>query len=87
MNTENTVKIINRCEIEITGVEDISSYDSEKIIFKLNDTEMILSGKNFNVKKLDTDNRIAFVSGYVSSISYSERSSKEAKNFLKALFK
>lgn len=84
---QSCINIVNRTEIEIKGVKDIISYDCEKIIFDMEDSELWLSGNNFNIKKIDVDNKCAVVVGYVSSLSFSDAKSKTAKSFLASLFK
>ncbi len=84
---DSHINIENRSEIQIKGVKDVVCYDSEKIIFKMNDEELILNGENFNIKKIDLDNSLAIVSGLLYSLSFSGHTSKSSKSFLKSLFK
>lgn len=84
---DSHINIENRSEIQIKGVKDVVCYDSEKIIFKMNDEELILNGENFNIKKIDLDNSLAIVSGLLYSLNFSGHTSKSSKSFLKSLFK
>lgn len=83
----NHLSITNRSLIEIKGVSDVISYDCDKIVFLLDDSELTLCGCDFNVKKLDVENQTATVTGHVDSLAYSCPGSRAPKNFLASLFK
>ena len=87
MSVTNYLSVTNRNEIEIKGVVDIISYDSNKIVIQLAETELTICGENFNVKKLDVENKSAMVSGHVDSLVYSSHSEKNTKSFLTSLFR
>ncbi len=84
---QNSIIINNREEIEINGVKDVISYDSEKIIFDMNDSELTLNGSNFNLKKIDVDSCSAIVSGKFDSLSFNDGNAKVSKSFLTSLFR
>ena len=83
----NFISISNRCEIEIRGVKDILSYESDKIILQLEESQLIICGNEFNVKKIDVDNQNALISGHVSSLVYSDDDKKRSGSFLASLFR
>lgn len=85
--TESYINIVNRNQIQIKGVKDVISYDSEKIILDLEDAELILVGNNFNIKKVDIENNHTEISGILNSLSFSDSSTKVNKSFLASLFK
>ncbi len=88
MNTnEGFINITNRNDIHIKGVKDVISYDSEKIILDLEDSELILTGNNFNIKKVDVENKSAEISGTLNTLSFNDNSTKANKSFLLSLFK
>ncbi len=85
--SENYVSVSNRRQIQIKGIKDITSYDSEKVIFELEEGRLILTGNSFNVKKVDVENGVAEVTGELTSLSFDEKGSKINKSFLTSLFK
>ncbi len=85
--SENYVSVSNRRQIQIKGIKDITSYDSEKIIFEIEDGTLILVGNSFNVKKVDVENGVAEVTGELTSLSFDEKGVKINKSFLTSLFK
>lgn len=84
----NCINIINRKEIEIKGVKDVISYENDRIAFAIDDTELIITGSDFNIKKIDTENKVAEISGYLVSLSFADSSVKNTgRSFLVSLFK
>lgn len=86
-NTNNFISISDREKIEIKGVNEIISYDSEKIVFALENTNLTISGSNFNIKKFDVENKAAEVLGCLNSLIFSNKSTNINKSFLTSLFK
>ena len=88
MNTsESFISITNRKDILVRGVNDILEYDSQKIVLSIGDSELIISGENFNVKKIDTDNKIAEISGVMYSMNFSDAENRSDKTFFRKLFR
>ena len=83
---QNSISINNRTEIEIKGVKDIISYDSEKVILDMSDSELTLTGTDFYIKKIDVDNHCAYITGCFSALSFNDPSIKTA-GFLTRLFR
>ena len=85
--TESFISITNREAILVRGVSDIIEYDSEKIILGVSGSDLIICGENFNIKKIDVENKIAEITGKMYSLSFTDSNSKNNKTFLKSLFK
>ena len=87
MNDQSFISIKNKREITVNGAKDILSYDNEKIVFDMGDSELYMSGSDFLVKKLDIENKTAEIIGDLYSMSFSDELEKNKKNFLALLFK
>lgn len=87
ISNETDINIVNRSQIKIKGVNDIISYDSEKIIFSMDEADLVLIGDNFNIQKLDVTNGNAEVTGTLFSMSFTNGKSKSGRSFLASLFK
>lgn len=85
--TESFISITNREVILIRGVNDIIEYDNEKIILDVCESDLMISGENFNIKKIDVENKIAEITGHMYSLSFADGNSKHNRTFLKSLFK
>lgn len=86
-NNESYITITNRNSILIKGVNDIISYDSNKIVFDMDASQLIINGENFNVKKIDVENKCAEISGLFISLSFNDNGIRTGKSFFTSLFK
>lgn len=88
MSTQQSsyLNITNRSEIDIKGVKDILSYESDKILFRTEDSNLLICGTNLNVRKFDIDNQCASITGHIDSVSYNSNV-KTSGRFLASLFK
>ena len=74
------------CEsIEVTGVENVLSYDEVSVVVKLSDNVLTIKGTGLDIKTLDIERGIVLVHGRVTSIVYS--SSREKIGFIKRILK
>lgn len=89
MNTmeQSYIAIENRTKMEIKGVSDVLSYDGERIIFDMGECELVILGKDFNIRKIDVENKTAEICGYLYSLSYNDGKQKSTKSFFTSLFK
>lgn len=87
-NTVHEIHIKNREEIEITGVEDVLSFDAEEIILNTNQGLLLLRGEELHVSRLSLDQEQVDIDGNIVSITYSDRqgSAKKAGRLIGRLF-
>ena len=83
----NFIGITDRREIKIKGVRDIICYDSNKIVFDMETAELTINGNDFNIKKLDIENKEAYINGSFLSMTFSDGQGRINKSFLTSLFK
>lgn len=86
-NIESFINITNRSVIEIKGVNDILSYDNNKIIFDMGSSQLIINGADFNVKKIDVENKCAEITGTFISLAFTDSNIRTGKSFLTSLFR
>lgn len=86
---KHSIIVNNREDVKITGVEDVLSFDEELVICQSDVGILILKGLNLHVTKLDLDNGILDLTGYVVGINYEEDHvlSKNQKSFFSKIFK
>lgn len=87
MEKAHTINVLNRDEIEITGVVDVNSYNEEELDVRTLSGNLIVTGQGFNVKKLDVESGVMCVRGRLDSIYYSDDTTEENKTFLKRFFR
>ena len=86
MDNFHKIAVTGRKEIEISGVSDVNSYNEEEIDIKTNNGNLIITGKNFNVKKLDVESGIMIIEGIMDSLVYSDEI-ENGDGFFKRFFK
>ena len=75
----------NRSTLSITGVEDVESFDEERIILKTSLGVLILRGSELHIEKLSIDSGELSVTGHICELGYEETVS--AGSFWSRLFK
>ena len=80
----HSISIQNRQSVEMTGIKDVSSFNEEEINASCECGEVLIKGSNLLVEALDLDNGILKISGRVTAVVYSEKSS--SNKLFKKLF-
>ena len=83
-NGKHSVKIDNREKIAITGVEDVSSFDEEKISAQTDMGYLTVTGSCLHINKLNLDSGELYIDGQINSVFYN--TVKEPKNTKSSLF-
>ena len=79
------ITIENRNQMSITGATKmISSTDNQSVV-EVGDCNIIISGQNLEITKLDLENKQVNIKGIINSLKYSQK--KEKNNIFKRLFK
>lgn len=68
----HNIVIENREKINISGVENVESFDEDKIIMETSDGVLILEGENLHINSLSVEEGEMTVEGYVLSLVYSD---------------
>ena len=78
----------NRKKMTLTGVEEVISFDDEKILLNTKLGFLTIKGSELKMNKLDVQNGDVIISGTVSSIVYSSKEvKKEKESIISRLFK
>jgi sporulation protein YabP len=82
------VKMLNRKLLEITGVLNVESFDSEEFLL---DTELgflMIKGQNLHIKHLNLEQNLVAIEGLVHSLAYLDgNASAKSKGLFGKLFK
>ncbi|MFZ0370906.1 MAG: sporulation protein YabP [Halobacillus sp.] len=85
---EHNVKIWNRRNIEISGVKEVDSFDSEEFLLQTSMGYLVVRGQNLQMKNLDLDSGLVSIKGKVYDMSYlDEHQGEKAKGLFSKLFK
>ena len=75
-----------RKRLNISGVEDVESFDEESVVVYTTKGLLIVNGKELHIEKLSLDGGDLAIEGEVDSLRYEEES-KERGGFFSRMFK
>lgn len=85
---EQNVKVWNRRNIEITGVKEVDSFDSEEFLLQTSMGYLVVRGQNLQMKNLDLDSGVVSIKGKMYEMAYlDEHQGEKAKGLFSKLFK
>lgn len=77
--------IEDRKKLILTGATKVISSTSTQAVVEVGDTNIVISGTNIEVTKLDLDNKTVTFSGNINSVKYTANTEKTS--LLKRMFK
>ena len=89
-NAKHSVLIENRSRIQINCVEDVESFNEEKVVVYTAMGAMIVTGYDFKVSKLNVDDGQLIIDGEIDKVEYVEDAGNdrgESGGFLGRLFR
>ncbi len=81
----HNLNLADRENLNMDGVEEVISFNDNKIILKTHLGGLEIKGKDLNVEKLNLEDNNIIIKGYVNSLIYSDRAPDE--NLIKRIFK
>ncbi|MBM7573161.1 sporulation protein YabP [Aquibacillus albus] len=84
---EHHVTMKNRKLLEITGVKEVDSFDSEEFLLQTVMGYLIVRGENLQMKNLDVEEGNVSIKGKIYELSYLDEQGDKAKGFFSKLFK
>ena len=80
------ITIEDRSKINITGVEQVDSYNESTIILSTIKGGINIKGEGLNISKLNIDDSSVKISGLINSLTYISKEGAP-KNFMGKIFK
>ncbi len=80
-----SIIIEDRKKIMLKGATKVISSTNNQAVVEVSDCNVIISGNEIEVTKLDLDNKEVIFSGKISSIKYTQKNEKT--NIIKRIFK
>ena len=77
----------NREKITLTGVEDVGSFDDDRIIAYTTGGQMTVKGAELKINRLSVEDGELEIEGEVDSIEYSDGHKKEKSSIFGKIFK
>lgn len=87
-NARGNITLENRNRLTLTGIEEVISFDDEKILINTKLGALTIKGSELKMNKLDVQNGDVIIVGKIGSIVYSGKElKKEKENIMTKLFK
>ncbi len=71
-----SVNIENRERISITGILRVDTFDESEVTARLDSSGISVYGQGLHISRLDLDNGILIIDGFISGVEYSDPDSK-----------
>lgn len=86
---KHEIILLDRESLQITGVKEVDSFDSEEFLLDTEFGYLNIQGKNLHIKILNLDKGLVVIEGMVNSLNYIDdgNSSEKAKSFFGKLLK
>ncbi|GLI10265.1 MULTISPECIES: sporulation protein YabP [Paenibacillus] len=82
------IKMLNRKLLEVSGVLNVESFDSEEFLLETECGYLMIKGQNLHIKNLSLEQGLVAIEGYVNELAYVDANSQgKTKGFLSKLFK
>lgn len=82
----HTVILNERSELRVSGVTDVDSFDEEKVVAYTDLGELIVSGDELHISRLDVETGDLSIEGNIASLVYAGNQAK-SKGFFSRLMK
>ena len=79
------LSIVCRKKLTLTGVEDVRSYDDDRIVLVTSLGGLVIAGRGMKLGRLDTASGIAEIEGLVKALEYTDGGAE--KGLFKKLFR
>ena len=79
------IRLLRREKLEISGVNDVVSFDEVCVLLKTVCGELTFEGKNLKMSVLDTEKGVVLLDGNVDAMYYSNEKSNEKRGFFARL--
>lgn len=87
-DARGNIVLEDRKRLSLTGVEEVISFDDEKILLNTSLGALTIKGSELKMNKLDVQNGDVIIVGHISSMVYSGKEvKKEKENIITKLFK
>ena len=85
--SKSNLELQNRKKLSLTGVNEVMSFDEEKIVLNTMLGKLKIIGQNLKMNKLDVKNGDVIIEGYITSMAYSNKTNKKRRriNFKKLI--
>ncbi len=84
-NKTHNLSLKMRKHLKVTGIKEVISYNENRVLLQSIQGLLDIKGKNLNIQKLNLENKIITIKGFIKSLEYTNK--KPETNLLKRIFK
>jgi len=84
---QNHITMQNRKTLEVTGVDNVDSFDETVVVLLIGNSVLTIDGENLHIVKLNVDKGEVLIEGLISSLFYSDGEAKRESGVLSRIFK
>ena len=81
----SSISLENRRKMLLTGVNEVLSFNDEKIILNTVLGKLNIKGQNLKMNKLDVKNGDVIVDGYITSLIYNNKKDKKKRSLIQLI--
>ena len=79
--------MVNREKMTVTGVEDVESFDDDKVIAYTTDGIMTVKGADFRINRLNVEDGELEIEGQIDSVEYADGHKSDKGGFFSKIFR
>lgn len=84
---KHTITLINRENMNITGVSEVLSFDDENAVLDTLGGVLFIKGNNIQMAKLDLTSGEVEINGFISNLAYSDQQAPQKGWLIGKIFK
>ena len=86
-NDEHKLTMVGRNKMTVTGVEDVDSFDDDKIVAYTTEGVMTVKGADFRINRLSVEDGVLEIEGEIDSIEYADGHKSDKGGFFSKIFR
>lgn len=86
-NSEHKITMLDREKLTVSGVEDVDSFDEDKVVAYTARGVMTVKGADFRINRLNVEDGELEIEGDVDSIEYADGHKTDKGGFFSKIFK
>lgn len=86
-NSEHKLTMLGREKLTVAGVEDVDSFDDDKVVAYTCEGVMTVKGADFRINRLNVEDGELEIEGDIDSIEYADGHKGDKGSFFSKIFK
>ena len=83
---DHDVVITSRKKIQMTGINDVTSFDEGQVMAQNTDSDISIEGENLKIERFDAENGELIINGTINGLFYYVKKAHKPKKSLSSVF-